>query len=228
MGAVAAAGWAVRGRSSQVFGPSVWQGPSDNQRIALTFDDGPSESTPELLDVLAGYNARATFFQCGVNAERLPDIARRVSLAGHEIGNHTYSHPSLYLRRPDFIRDEVAKAQQTLAGIHGQAPVWFRAPYGGRWFGLRAAQAEFGLAGAMWTLLGSDWRLPADGIASKLMAGVRAGAVVCLHDGRELQSSPDISATIAALRLVLPRLRARGFSFVTMSEMFSLTRPVSS
>ena len=68
--------WAVRGRSSQVFGKSVWRGPRDRRSIALTFDDGPSESTPQILDILARHGARATFFQCGANVERIPAVAR--------------------------------------------------------------------------------------------------------------------------------------------------------
>ncbi len=74
--ACAGMAWAVRGRSSQVFGESVWRGPRDRRAVALTFDDGPSEGTPQLLDVLARYQASATFFQCGANVERLPAMAR--------------------------------------------------------------------------------------------------------------------------------------------------------
>src|SRR5437773_10668930 len=82
--------WAVRGRASSVFGPSVWRGPRDRRVLALTFDDGPSESTPEILEILAHYRVPATFFQCGANVARLPAIARAVGAAGHTIGNHSH------------------------------------------------------------------------------------------------------------------------------------------
>src|SRR5262245_61738894 len=85
--------YAVRGRSSQVFGPSVYQGSRNRRLIALTFDDGPSESTPELLAILKKHDVLATFFMCGSNVDRLPEVARMVQQAGHEIGNHTDSHP---------------------------------------------------------------------------------------------------------------------------------------
>jgi hypothetical protein len=101
--ACAAAGfmaWAVRGRSSSVFGPSVWRGPLDRRAVALTFDDGPSESTPEILDILARHNVPATFFQCGANVERLPAVARAVGQAGHAIGNHSHTHPLFCFRSP--------------------------------------------------------------------------------------------------------------------------------
>src|SRR4051812_36234725 len=84
--------WAVRGRSSSVFGRSYWRGPRQHPAIALTFDDGPSESTPQLLDILARHNVPATFFQCGANVARLAGITRLVHDAGHEIGNHSYTH----------------------------------------------------------------------------------------------------------------------------------------
>src|SRR5690349_8579547 len=86
-------GYAVRGRSSTVFGPSVYRGDRNHRALALTFDDGPSESTPALLEILARQRVRATFFMCGQNVRRLPDIAREVADRGHEIGNHTDSHP---------------------------------------------------------------------------------------------------------------------------------------
>src|SRR5690349_18338350 len=93
---LAAAGflaWAARGRSAGVFGPSVWRGPQDRRAVALTFDDGPSEETPRILEILARYGAPATFFQIGANVERLPGVARAVREAGHLIGNHSQTHP---------------------------------------------------------------------------------------------------------------------------------------
>ena len=84
--------WAVRGRAARVFGPSVWRGPRDRRAIALTFDDGPSEGTPAVLEELARHGVPATFFQLGANVDRLPEIARTVREAGHEIGNHGYAH----------------------------------------------------------------------------------------------------------------------------------------
>ena len=95
---VAAAGvmaYGVAGRSSQFFGESVHRGPGRRRSLALTFDDGPSESTPELLEFLEEQRVPATFFQCGLNVRRHPAIARMVRDEGHEIGNHTFSHPAL-------------------------------------------------------------------------------------------------------------------------------------
>jgi len=97
--------WAVRGRSSSVFGPSVWRGPRHRRAVALTFDDGPSESTPEILDILARHNVPATFFKCGANVKRLPAVARAVCQAGHAIGNHSHTHPLFCFRSRRFIEE---------------------------------------------------------------------------------------------------------------------------
>src|SRR5262245_20281056 len=101
-------GWAVRGRSAAVFAPSIWRGPSNRRALAFTFDDGPSEPPPELLALLARHNLRATFFLCGANVDRLPAVTRAIADAGHEIGNHSYSHPYFCLRSPAAIADELA------------------------------------------------------------------------------------------------------------------------
>ncbi|MCL4402814.1 MAG: polysaccharide deacetylase family protein, partial [Acidobacteria bacterium] len=146
--------WAVRGRSAAVFGPSIWHGPRDRAAVALTFDDGPSETTPYLLDLLARHGARATFFQCGANVERLPAVAHAVSAAGHEIGNHSHTHPYFHFQNGAFLENELARAQQAIAAAAGVTPVLMRAPFGVRWFGLRRAQRRLGLTGVMWTVIG--------------------------------------------------------------------------
>src|SRR6266567_4215253 len=108
--AVAGAGvmtYAVRGRSSKLLAPSVYQGVNDRRSVALTFDDGPSESTPELLKILDRHRAAATFFQCGANVRRLPQVASEVASAGHEIGNHSDMHPYLCFKGVQFILDEL-------------------------------------------------------------------------------------------------------------------------
>jgi peptidoglycan-N-acetylglucosamine deacetylase len=221
----AAAAWAARGRSSTLFAPSVWRGPSSSRRaIALTFDDGPSESTEAILELLARFRARATFFQCGVNAERLPAAARAVSEAGHEIGNHTHTHPHLWLRSAAFIEGEVSRAQSALTAIHGPgaAPRYFRAPYGVRWPGLAASQNHHGLLGVMWTTIAGDWGAAAGGdVAARIERGLAPGTIICLHDGRELTARPDISNTIAALERTLPQMTDRGFELVTVTELLA-------
>jgi peptidoglycan-N-acetylglucosamine deacetylase len=223
VGATGGMGYAVRGRSSNLFAPSVYHGVRTRRALALTFDDGPSESTPALLELLAEHNVRATFFMCGKNVRRCPAIARQVADAGHEIGNHTDSHPRLDFRGADFIYRELALAQETIHVNTGATPRLFRAPYGVRWFGLRSAQERLHLLGVMWTVIGKDWRLPAARIARLVMGRATNGAIICLHDGRATTRTPDIRATIEAVELAIPALKERGFQFETVSQILCPT-----
>lgn len=218
----AAAGFmshAVRGRSSTLFAPSVYKGPTDQRSVALTFDDGPSASTLDILDLLDKHGAKATFFQCGVHVERWPETARQVVARGHEIGNHTYSHPNLAFKARSFMRAEIERTQAVIEHSAGVTPRWFRAPYGVRWPGLGAVQRELSLDGAMWSILGQDWRLQGKSVAARVSKKVSNGAIVCLHDGRELAAAPDITSTIEAVMILLPVLKDRGYRLVTISEL---------
>ncbi len=220
--ATALAAYAVRGPST-FFGPSIRRGPSGRRAIALTFDDGPSESTPELLDILDRHNARATFFQCGMHVERLPAIAREVAARGHEIGNHTWSHPRLWMRSARGIERELTTAQDAIEQATGATPKVFRPPYGERWFGLHDAERRLGLTDVKWTALAWDWRLSADSIVGRLLRAAAPGAILCLHDGRDVAVRPDIGATIEAVRRLVPSLAAQGYRFETVSEILCPT-----
>jgi peptidoglycan-N-acetylglucosamine deacetylase len=215
--------WAVRGRASSVFGPSVHHGPRNRKVIALTFDDGPSESTPRVLDLLHKYQTPATFFQIGANVERLPDVARAVFAAGHEIGNHSHTHPFFCFRSARFIYREFARAQSAIGDAAGRPPTLLRAPFGARWFGFRKAQRRLGLLGVMWTAIGYDWKLKADTIVSRMLAGAANGAILCLHDGREVRANPDIRETVAAVDRLIPALRDQGYKFETVSRLLCPT-----
>ena len=225
--AVAGAGllaYAARFPSATLLAPSVHCGTRTRRAIALTFDDGPSESTPELLAILARYSVPATFFQCGANVRRLPQVAREVAMAGHEIGNHTDTHPRLDFKGPDFIRRELTEAQQAIQGATGVRPRYFRAPYGIRWFGLREAQEQLGLVGVMWTTIALDWKWTSERIVRRLLQGAGNGAIFCLHDGRRIQANPDIRATLETVREVLPKLMEQGFHFEKVTDILCPTK----
>jgi peptidoglycan-N-acetylglucosamine deacetylase len=215
--------WAVRGRSSAVFGPSVWRGDRGRRAIALTFDDGPSESTPRLLEILDRCGAPATFFQIGANVERLPEVARAVREAGHEIGNHSHTHPYFHFKTAAFMQAELARAQRAIAGAAGVEPRLMRAPYGVRWPGIGRAQRRLELMGVMWTVIGYDWRLTADRIVRRVVGKAASGAIVCLHDGRELRRDPPVAETLEAVRRLVPMLRDRGFELKTVSQLLCPT-----
>lgn len=218
-GLAAATAYGTVSKSSQMFGPSVYRGPGTRKSIALTFDDGPSESTPELLEYLAKEGVTATYFQCGMHVKRLPHIACMVAAAGHEIGNHSYSHPRLPFKSPEFIDREFSEAQLTIQGETGVTPTLLRAPYGFRWMGLRAVQERLLLLGVMWTVIGYDWRWPEEQIVPYVLSHCAPGGIICLHDGRAASLKPEISNTISAVKEIVPRLKDQGYRFETVSAL---------
>ena len=222
-GAGAFLAWAVRGRAAAVFGPSVWRGNRERRAVALTFDDGPSESTPAILDILAQYAVRATFFQVGANVDRLPEIARAVASGGHAIGNHSYAHPLFCFRSPGFIEADLRRAQQTIREHTGTEPEWFRAPYGVRWFGMGRVLRRLGLTGVMWTAIGRDWKLDGGAVARRVAKHAGNGGILCLHDGRELRRGPNIDATVEAVRRLVPDLLEQGYKFETINRLVCRT-----
>lgn len=216
-------------RRSLLFGRCILRGPAGRRVVALTFDDGPSPATPELLRYLAAHGVRATFFVCGQNVQRHPEIARSVLAAGHELGNHTFSHPRLCPRLgwrinllwPRTIAQELGHAQREIELATGARPRLFRAPYGLRWWGLRRAERRLGLQGVLWSVIGHDWEWPAERVARHVLGQVRPGAIVCLHDGRETRAEPEVQATLAAVRLIVPELQRRGYRLETVSGLLA-------
>jgi peptidoglycan/xylan/chitin deacetylase (PgdA/CDA1 family) len=191
--------------------------------VALTFDDGPSEATPAILEILERHRAPATFVQCGMNVRRLPEIARTVARAGHEIGNHSHTHLLLSLRPAGLIEEEFRRAQETIVEFTGFTPALLRAPFGVRWFGLRRAQRRLGLTGIMWTVIGYDWSLPSAAIWNRVRRKVGNGAIICLHDGRQLRVRPDVRQTVAAARVLVPWLQEQGYRLETVSQLLCRT-----
>ena len=218
-GVSAAAAYGSVSRSSQLFGPSVYRGPGRRRTIALTFDDGPSEGTLPLLEYLEKEGVWATFFQCGMNVRRLPHIAGRVAAAGHQLGNHTHSHPRLTFKSRDFIDREFSEAQKIIQFETGIAPMLLRPPYGYRWVGMREVQYRLSLLGVMWTTIAYDWRWPADYVARYVLAHACPGGIVCLHDGRGVNPNPDITTTLQAVKKIVPVLKDQGYGFEIVSDL---------
>ncbi len=206
-------------KSSQLFGPSVYRGPGHRRSIALTFDDGPSEGTLPLLEYLAEENITATFFQCGMNVRRLPQIAGEVAANGHQLGNHTYSHPKLPFKSRDFVDREFTTTQRIIQSETGFTPMLLRAPYGYRWFGMADVQRKLSLLGVMWTVIGNDWKWPAKRIAKHVLAHSSPGGIICLHDGRTVEPNPDVREMLSALHEIVANLKDKGYRFEIVSDL---------
>lgn len=211
----------AEGPGAQTFGAVVARVRADQPVVALTFDDGPSEYTAQVLDILARYDVKATFFLVGLNAERHPDLARRIVSEGHVIGNHTYSHPVwAAIEDSQHVGRELDNGQQAIARVTGVAPTLFRPPHGWRspWM-VRLAHAR-GYTVVTWSVSPDDWRRPAaDVIATRVLQQARSGAIVLLHDGLDTQISPPVQNTVKALPAIIEGLRGRGYRFVTVPEL---------
>jgi len=229
---------------SQVLGPALVRGPAGSRKVALTFDDGPLPPYSEqILDILRSQNAKATFFVCGKDAARHPEILRRICREGHTIGNHTWSHPYLYFMNREKCAEEIDRTQRVIQQATGGTPRFFRPPYGARWFGLYPVLRERGLHLVQWSASGDDWELGADAIVSSVRAGLRPGAIILLHDGRQKsggylqrllsrifpstgsqnrQPDADASETVKALPAIIEAAREMGYEFVSVEDFFPL------
>jgi peptidoglycan/xylan/chitin deacetylase (PgdA/CDA1 family) len=178
--------------------------------VYLTFDDGPTPTwTPRVLDLLARYRARATFFVVGRSAATWPGLVRQAYAAGHGVGNHTWSHRRLTGLRGAALAAEVGATSAVIARATGARPSCLRPPYGTVDAASVYQARAYGLRLTLWDVDPYDWRRPGAGvIAGRVLSRVRSGDVVLLHDG-----GGDRSQTVAALQQVLASLSARGFRF---------------
>ncbi len=188
--------------------------------VALTFDDGPnSRLTPKLLDLLGAHHIKATFFVIGQNVAENPEIAARAAREGHEIGNHTWSHPSLSKMSDEAVRRELQKTDDSIRNAIGNRPILMRPPYGS----ITARQKkwinhEFGYKIIMWDVDPLDWKRPGPAaICNRIVRNTRAGSIILSHDIHP--------GTIEAMPATISQLEAKGFKFVTVSELISMALP---
>jgi peptidoglycan-N-acetylglucosamine deacetylase len=217
------AGYATMSPASQLYGRTLTHG-SDPQQMALTFDDGPNDPhTMHLLDVLAKHGAKATFFLIGKYVRQRPEIARAILAAGHEIGNHTESHPNLILVSAARLRQELADCNRALEDALGTKITLFRPPFGGRRPNVLRTARRMGLSPVMWSVTGSDWSAKsADKIYDKVRRQVDSrhkpqAEIVLLHDGGHLAFGTDRSFTVEATCRLLERYAAK--RFVTVVDL---------
>lgn len=172
--------------------------------VYLTFDDGPSYTyTPRILSVLRKYGVRAVFFEVGQNITWYPSITRSLRYYGNKIGNHTWNHPNLTTLSTYWVNWQLNKMESAL----GYRPRCVRPPYGATSYRIQSIIAARGQRHILWTVDPSDWARPGTWtIVNRVLYHVRDGARILLHDG-----GGDRSQTVAALDLLIPRLRARGF-----------------
>jgi len=194
----------------------------DGPYIAMTFDDGPSAAlTPKLLDILAAHHIKATFFVLGEMVAEHPEILARAAREGHEIASHSWSHPNLGKMSQEGVRSQLQRTDDVIKNATGARPTLFRPPYGSiterqkRWI-----HDEFGYDIILWDVDPLDWKRPGPAVVrNRILKETRPGSIVLSHDIHP--------GTIEAMPSTFDELQAKGFKFVTVSQLIDMATPVT-
>lgn len=194
--------------------PAVYEKTDGSKQkiCALTFDDGPSPYTKQILKILDSYGIKATFFLIGKHVEKHPDIARLIAAKGHTIGNHTFSHPPLGKLSSTSIKKEIVRAEEAIFNATGVKPVWFRPPMRSINYEVFYIAQKSGLRLVLWDVDPFDWQKPgSSAIYARVIRSVKPNSVILLHDG-----GGDRSQTISALPAIIEALQRKGYVFVPL------------
>lgn len=192
---------------------------TDEKLIALTFDDGPHPRyTAEILDILKEYGVKATFFAVGENAVLYENVLKRAFDEGHEIGNHTYTHCCVKNADKAHISSEMLKTENEIMRITGKRSELFRPPEGCCNKNVVDCATKSGYKVILWTVDPRDWASPpVSDVSENILRNVKNGSIILCHDYNSNKNTP----TPQALRTVIPELLARGYRFVTVSELIA-------
>ena len=187
--------------------------------VALTFDDGPSDTrTPALLELLQEQDVTATFFMLGENIDKHPDIARQVFLDGHLIGNHSYNHPRLIFKSPAFVTNQITRTDELIKST-GQSNVsYFRPPYSSKYIILPLVLNSMGK-----TLVTGTFDPPgeylspynAQTVSDEVVSHIQPGSIIYMHDGK----TGDVEEFIQSVELIITELHKKGYQFVRLDEI---------
>lgn len=196
------------------------KGAADKKWIALTFDDGPNpEYTPKLLDILKKYDVPATFFLVGNFAALNPQLVKRMQKEGHAVGCHSYFHHHAWAMPPFTSYLDMVQTYRIIKKILGQAPKWYRPPWGT--FNLLSLfwAKKLGLYPAYWSIEAQDWeaKTTVEHIVDTVLSKAEPGSIVVLHDNRGAKGAPE--KTLKALPQIIQSLQRRGYTFVTLEKL---------
>jgi chitin deacetylase len=214
----------ARSRTVQLFSAPVARVATTDSVVALTFDDGPTEPlTDSLIRLLRSRNVRATFFVIGAEVARAPDAARALVAAGHELGNHSYTHERMILRRPSDLRHEIERTDSLLRAAGMRAPIPFRPPYSYKLVSLPYVLWRTGRTTVMCDVEPDSYpevAATSAGIVRHVLERVRPGSIILLHVWY-----PSRATSLAAVPMIIDSLRSRGYRFATVSELLALRLP---
>jgi chitin deacetylase len=213
--------WLVsNSRSFQFFGKIVPRVETPEKVVALTFDDGPTkDGTGEILKVLEEMNVKATFFVTGAELEQNMEEGRKIVAAGHELGNHSYSHARMILVTPSFVRQEIEKTDRLIRATGYSGEINFRPPFGKKLLTLPYYLSKTGRMTITWDVEPDSKRNIANDsvrIVEETRAGVRPGSIILLH-----AMYPSRRQSLKAVRGIIESLEREGYSFVTVSELLT-------
>lgn len=200
---------------------SIRRGPGGARKVALTFDDGPDPvHTPKVLDLLGDAGVRATFFVVGKRAECAAELVREMVTRGHEVENHSWSHPNLWLRGPRATEQEILRGHQLVTSLTGREPRFFRPPWGMVNLAVFPTLRRLGVRCVLWSIQPEALRpVPPQDLAVRVVRGVRPGAIVDLHDAEGVRGAPG--RLLEALPPMLEGLHAAGYRCVPLTELLS-------
>jgi len=194
--------------------PSIRKVPTSQKVVALSFDDGPlNESTPMILSILKEKDVKATFFVAGERVKQFPALVRQEIAEGHEVGNHTYSHPQLTKLSKKKIEAEISMTEKAILEVAPQ-PTLFRPPGGFYNDTILQLARDSGYLIILWSIDTNDWRYPPVGeIVNSVLKDIKPGSIILLHDGKYPSSTPE------ALGFIIDGLKDRGYEIVTVSQL---------
>lgn len=198
--------------------PIFWRGPNNKHVVALTFDDGPSPiNTPQILNILAKHNAKATFFLIGERAKSNPELVQMIIAAGHEVGSHSMTHPDIYQVSQQQLRSEVIESVAYFEDLTKQKIRFFRPPYDYLSIPYLVACSDLGVAVMLWSIETDDWQGPPTAIiVDRVISNIQPGSIIILHDGGNARPH-----TVEALDKILYQLEKMQLQPVTLSSLFS-------
>ena len=201
------------------FGENITKIKTDEKIVALTYDDGPYPPyTDRLLDILTKHNVKATFFMIGKRIEKHPETVQRAITDGHQIGNHSYSHPVLGFLPPSSVKREIGRTDTLIQQLGVSEDIAFRAPLLARYLPVAWVLSKQKRAHISCNVWSWDWMTQnPDRITKTVLKKTKPGSIIVLHDGIANNDNADRSGTIEATERIITRLKQQGYRFVYVS-----------
>ena len=207
------------------FGKNIVRLNTDERIVALTYDDGPNPPyTDQLLDVLAKHDVKATFFLIGNRIERHPETVHRMIAEGHQVGNHSYSHPLLGFLPPSYVKRQIERTDVLLRELGITGEIVFRAPMLTRFLPVARFQAKADRVHISCNVWSWDWTTQnPDKIAQTVLKQTKQGSIIVFHDGKAENKNANRSGTVEATDRIITALKRDGYQFVRLSDQDSTT-----